>query len=216
MKKKIMLIGLSIVLVLGVCGCGRGNRPNKTLYKQGLEVISLMEEMASSDTYLKLYSASSDIQDIVRTVGEGDFSEPKAVYKVAISEETLLALMEMTGSEETEGMSDTLKEYVQSRIKSTFVNQINARGGATTLAAAGICTGEKTFFNDELTESVIYLYTYESAVPVAISFVVGEDGTVSATGNFILYEDFNVDTEQDIKDSFEELSIEVEVDTVSK
>lgn len=177
-----------------------------------------MEEMASSDTYLKLYSASSDIQDIVRTVREGDFTEAKAIYKVAISDETLLALVEITGSEESEGLSDTLKDYVQSRTNGTIINQINALGGATTLAAASICTGQKTFLSDELTESVIYLYTYESAVPVAISFVVGEDGAVLATGNFILYEGLNVNTEQDIKDFFDELSVEVEVEveTVTK
>ena len=210
MKKRIIAIGISIVLGLGMCGWGGGNSSNKTLYEQGLEVISLMEEMASSDTYLKMYSMSSDIQDIVRTVGEGDFSEPKAIYKVTISEETLSALAEITGSEEIEGLSDTLKDYVQSRMNGAIISQVNAMGGAAKVVAASICMGEKTFVSDELTESVIYLYTYESAVPVAISFVVGEDGTVSATGNFILYEDFNVDTEQDIKDFFKEFSVEVE------
>lgn len=98
---------------IGGGGCGGGNSSNKTLYEEGLEVISLMEEMASNDTYLKIYSASSEIQDIVRNAGEGDFSEPKAIYKVAISEETLLALAEITGSEATDGLSDTLKGYVQ-------------------------------------------------------------------------------------------------------
>ena len=213
MKKRIITIGISVVLVLGVCGCGGGNSSNKSLYEEGLEVISLMEEMASNDTYLKIYSASSEIQDIVRNAGEGDFSEPKAIYKVAISEETLLALAEITGSEATEGLSDTLKGYVQSRMNGAIINQVNATGGAATLAAASICTGGKTFVSDELTEDVIYLYTYESAVPVAISFAVGEDGAVSATGNFILYEGFNVDTEQDIKDFFEEFSVEVETIT---
>ena len=210
MKKRIVAVVISIVLALGVSGCGGGNSSNKTLYEQGLEVISLMEEMASSDTYLKIYSVSSEIQDIMRTAGEGDFSEPKAIYRVATPEETLLGLAEIAGSEAPEGLSDTLKDYVQSRMNGAIINQINAMGGATTLAAANICTGGKTFVSDELTEDVIYLYTYESAVPVAISFAVGEDGAVSATGNFILYEGFNVDTEQDIKDFFEEFSVKVE------
>ena len=210
MKKRIVAVVISIVLALGVSGCGGGNSSNKTLYEQGLEVISLMEEMASSDTYLKIYSVSSEIQDIMRTAGEGDFSEPKAIYRVATSEETLLGLAEIAGSEAPEGLSDTLKGYVQSRMNGAIINQVNATGGAATLAAASICTGGKTFVSDELTEDVIYLYTYESAVPVAISFAVGEDGAVSATGNFILYEGFNVDTEQDIKDFFEEFSVKVE------
>lgn len=153
------------------------------------------------------------IKDIMRSVGEGDFSKPKAVYKVAITEETLPELVEITESEETEGLSDTLKDYMKSRMNGAIINQVNAKGGATTLAAASICTGGKTFVSDELTENVIYLYTYENAVPVAISFIVGEDGAVSATGNFVLYEGFNVDTEQEIKEFFEEYSVEIEAVT---
>lgn len=67
---------------IGGGGYGGGNSSNKTLYEEGLEVISLMEEMASNDTYLKIYSASSEIQDIVRNAGEGDFSEPKAITRL--------------------------------------------------------------------------------------------------------------------------------------
>ena len=210
MRKRIIAIGIAVVVVLGMCGCVEGKKSNKTLYEQGLEVISLMKEMASNDAYLKIYSSSSEIQDIISSVGDGDFSEPKATYKIAISGEALLVLEEIAGSEVTEGLSDTLKDYVQSKLKSRITNLMNTAGGAMTLAATSICTGEKIFVSDELTEDVIYLYTYENAVPVAVSFTGGEDGAVLATGNFILNEGFNADTEENIKDFFKEFSVEVE------
>ncbi len=62
----------------------------------------------------------------------------------------------------------------------------------------------------------MYLYTYESAAPVVILFNVGEDGAVLATGRFILYDGLNVNSKQEIEDSFEENLFDVEVEVITK
>ena len=42
---------------------------------------------------------------------------------------------------------------------------------------------------DEITADTIYLYTFENAVPVAVSFTVGEGNTISASGTFLIAEE---------------------------
>ena len=107
-------------------------------------------------------------------------------------------------------MSDTLKEYVTSRAQATVATQINAAGGASMIAASSVCTAGKTFVNKELKENTVYLYTFESGTPVMVSFLVGEDGAVSASGSFIFNEDFKTDTEEDMEQFFSEFGVEVE------
>ena len=83
-------------------------------------------------------------------------------------------------------------------------------GGAEQLAAASICTAGKVFASDELEENAIYLYTYENAVPAAVSFSRGEDGTVSATGVLVLYDGFPAGDTPEVEQFLAELGVEVE------
>lgn len=155
-------------------------------------------------------------QDIVEVIRKGDFSEPNAVYKISIPKESFSELIDQNDSKEIGELSDTLKDYIHSRMSDTIINRINACGGTKTLAATSILSGERIFVNDELSENVIYLYTYESAVPVAFLFIVGEDGAVLASGRFILYDGFNTDSKQEIEDSFEAGLVDVEVEVIVK
>ena len=90
-------------------------------------------------------------------------------------------------------MSDRLRSFMEERIQAAIATEINAAGGAMLLAASSICTASKTFVCQELTENAIYLYTYGDGVPAAVSFLRGEDGSVSATASFLLDESFPAD-----------------------
>lgn len=56
---------------------------------------------------------------------------------------------------------------------------------------------------------MIYLYTYENAFPVAVTFTVGEDGSVSASGIFVLYEEFTCGSAEEIEAFFSDLGVVV-------
>ena len=56
---------------------------------------------------------------------------------------------------------------------------------------------------------MIYLYVYKDAPPIAVTFVPGDDSTVSATANFILYDEFTFGSSAEIKEFFSELAPEV-------
>lgn len=51
----------------------------------------------------------------------------------------------------------------------------------------------------ELAENALYIYVFEDAVPAAVCFTPGEDGTVSAAGTFILNRDFPTGSAREIE-----------------
>jgi len=192
---------LSLTILLGACG---GRAGAQSLYARGLEVVSVLEEMARSDEYLSILSASGELREILSEAGQGNFSRPKAVYRIRLSADAPLP------AEDLDGMSDALRESIRAKTLSAVVSQVNALGGVETLAASSVCTAGTTFAGGELEEDVIYVYTYEDAVPAAVTFIGGEDGTVSATGMFVLYDGFHADSEADVGQLLAEFGVEVD------
>lgn len=190
MRKIISLaaLTLSAAVLMGLAACGGtpAKTNGKSLYDHGLELIAQMDEMAESEEYLNLYSASAELNAIASEAAQGDFSSPKAVYKLTAGGDSMLHLTEE--AEAFNALPETLRELVRSRLFAALVTQINAQAGSTTLAASSICTAGKTFVSTELTENMIYIYTFENAVPAAVTFTMGEDSSVSASACFILYD----------------------------
>ena len=197
-----LLLALCLALLLGSCG----GKPEKSLYAQGLELVSVMEEMAGSETYLSTLSSDDALTQRLRAVAAGNFSEPKAVYEIKLPESLFSELSGM----EPEEVSALLWENLQAKAVSSVFNHINALGGVEPLAAAAMCTAGRSFVNSALKENIIYLYTYENAVPVAVTFLKGGDGAVSASGCFVLYEDFPTGSASEVAAALSDFSAQVQ------
>ena len=161
--------------------------PEKSLQQHGQELVSLMAEMVRSSQYTGLYTNDQEVQQLLATAGEGDFSVPQAVYAIRLPETALDSLLALAGMGSISGFSPELRQVIQARVTSALPTQINAMGGANVLAAASVCTASDCFVSSQPPESVIYLYTYHNAVPAAVSFIPGEGGAVSASGLVVLF-----------------------------
>lgn len=213
MKKRLFTIGLSLALASGLCACNTNvsnAEPEKSLYDQGLEIISLMNEMAENDSYINAYTGNGEISAIIQEIGADDYSAPEAVYVLTFPSESLSALTELAA---LENASEELHNSLKAKMPSVLMTQLNAMGGTTTLAATSVCTAGKTFVNHEMTENVTYLYTYTDAAPVAVNFSLGENHAVSASGTFIFYDGFTSGSEEEIESFFEEIGIEAKLIT---
>ena len=63
-----------------LAGCGlQPEIPEKTLYDQGRELVSLMGEMAASTPYTSLYTGDQEMAELLSGAGEWDFSAPQTV-----------------------------------------------------------------------------------------------------------------------------------------
>ena len=113
-----------MILSFGACHT-KEEKVQKSLYEQGLEVISLMVELIRFDDYAEQYSEY--YIEKIKTLANGDFSTPKKVYEVTITKETLLALAEL----EFEHSSEQLKGTIANRILKEFITSINGRSGVS-------------------------------------------------------------------------------------
>ena len=208
MKKYIGIV-MSLVTVMALCACGGGSASSgKSLYDHGLDVISLMAEAADSELYVAAYTANPEVTEIIDVIAEGDYSEPKAVYSMTVSEEKLLAMLMV---ENTDGISEGLRNTLITKALPAMTTQLNAYGGVSELAATSVLTMGKTFVDTTLEENIIYFYIYEDAVPVAVAFTKGEDNTVSAGGTFVMYDAFSGVSAEEIEVALSEFDVEVEV-----
>lgn len=226
--KRILLFAMIAALLLcGACGKGpkeQGTEENKTegagpgetvaadgtagksLYEHGLEVVALMAEMAGSKEYVELYTSSPELREILSSVGAGDFGEPSDVYRVRAME-GIGSVLDMA---KIDSLSDELRANVASKMFAALATQINSMEGTAALAASSLCTAEKLFVSGELTGNEIYLYVYENAVPVAVTFTKGENGAVAARGIFILYEEFPAIQMEEAAEFLKGFGVEVE------
>ena len=207
MKKSIrnVLIGLIIVLSLSACS-DKGNAEGKSLYEQGLEIVRLMSEMTQTEGYVDVYTGNSEIKAVIQSISAGDYSSPKAVYAISITDDDLAAMVELN---RLDNVSDELKKFLLQRSRSALITQINSMSGVENLAAASVCTAGKSFVNENVTEDVIYLYTYENARSVAVTFSVGENQAVSASGMFVMYDGFTCGSAAEIESFFSDISVDV-------
>ena len=207
MKKTIAFV-LVLTIILGLAACGAANeaKESKSLYAHGLEVVSMLSEMTRSENFIGIYTANSEIKDIILALGENSYEQPDAVYAITVPEDTLTGMAELSN---LEGASIELKSYLMQRVMASLMSQINAMSGVENLAASSVCTVGKTFVSENATENVIYIYVYEGTAPVAVTFTLGEDHTVSATGTFIFYDGFTSGSAEEIQSVFSDIAVNV-------
>lgn len=208
MKTKTTALALVLIMAVCLCACGKQTRESdKTLYSQGLDTIALMNEMTHAQGYLELYAGNGDIMKVVGKMRAGDYSKPSAVYSISANSEELVNMF-APGS--LDGMSEELKNTVCQKVFYSLVTQINGMSGAAGLAASSVCVAQKTFVNKELESDLIYLYTYENALPVAVVFTKGEDGAATASGSFIVYDGFVCASADEVESNFSGFELSVE------
>lgn len=213
--KRLVNTALALVMVASLTACGGNDSevPGKTLYGHGQDVVSIMVEATRSEEYVQAYTGSPEITEIVQSIGAGDYTTPKAVYCIKVSDDTLLGLAELGNMD---GASESLQDTMKGRVLASLMTQINGMSGVNNLAASSVCTMGKTFVSEEVAENQIYLYTYENGKPVAVTFVVGEGGSVSASGTFVMYDEFTCGSAEEIETFFSEFDVEVEEVHLSK
>ena len=207
MKKAIAFV-LVLVIILGLAACGavKEVQESKSLYAHGLDVVSMLSEMTRSESFIGIYTANSEIKDIILALGEHPYDTPAAVYAITIPEDVLMGMAELSNLGDA---SEELKSYLTQRVMASLMSQINAMSGVENLAASSVCTVGKTFVSENATENVIYIYVYEDTDPVAVTITLGEDHTVSASGTFIFYDGFTCGSAEEIQSVFSDIAVNV-------
>ena len=194
---------LVMMLLIALSGCAAPGNSGKSLYEHGMDVIALMEEMVDSSSYGSLMSGAAEIEQMRQTLAAGDYTAPQAVYEIEVP--TLGDMLAYAESDAvTESFSDSLKQLLDNRSAASLVNLINSRGGTAALATSSVYSAAKTFVSSQTEESTIYLYTFQNGNPIAVVFTTGEDGTVTATGTFLMADGFDAASVEQLQALFQE------------
>lgn len=210
MKKRLVMTAaflvLCMVVLLGACNRENGRLPSspKTLLEHGQDVVALMDEMASSESYQQAMGGSDELQKVLKTLG--NHQEPQAVYKITLPDN----LATSSFGVDTSDWSDALKKNLRDRTASTIISQLNSSMGVAKLAAASACTAQKVFVSKDVTEPVTYLYVYGGATPAAVTFMPGEEGAVMASGVFVFTDSLPTGSLEEVKELFAPYSATVE------
>lgn len=80
------------VMTAGLCSCSLNEekRENISLADQGLKIVDLMWQMTASQEYARIAAGSSELQNRIQEIGDGDYTAPQAVYTISINEDSLM------------------------------------------------------------------------------------------------------------------------------
>ena len=212
----LFLCVLPLLLACFLPGCAARSGSSRSLYAHGLDVIGLMEEMVKSSSYGELYGmASGEIEALRDKLAVGDYATPQAVYEITVPDTgKLLALLGENNP--LDSFSDSLRTFLNSRAASSLANQLNARQGSAALATASVYMASKTFVSSSLDHNTLYLYTFQKGHSVMVSFVAGEDHSVTATGVFLMAEDFSSSSVEQLEELLKGIGITGAIQEVEK
>ncbi len=165
-------------------GCQAAQPQRKSLVERGLEMTAAMAELAGSEMYRAAITSADGPRSVIATMAAGDYSAPKAVYAVSMSEDVLRSLLGIEGE-----LSETLSAYLVGKAYTAISNIITSHRGAETIAASASVIYSESFVFEGLEKPTLYLYQYEGDYFVTVSFLPGEDGAVSAQAAFVPSDD---------------------------
>ena len=227
MKKVFLLLTvlvLALALMLSSCSCTGGKKDEnaqkeqtkqteqneqneekneKTLEDFGAKIVSLMNDMITSESYANLYGLPSEYDATVEKLRGADYSSPSAIYRVSIPEESLTA-----AGIDLEKFSGDLKAYLENTLYTSFVSQINSKmGGISSVVVSSAYTASLSFAYDGLKTPEVYLYAFENGAPFIVVYKPGDSGAIVAIGSFLIVDGFKTDSAEQIAESFDSYGI---------
>lgn len=211
-----MSVAIAAVL-LGGCAAGEGKaerleseeavegqQTEVSLRDEGEDLIALMVEKAGSDGYRSLMTTSEEIGAVLDQIVGEDYEEPQAVGQIEVTESMRTMIYQYAGAEKDLTLSDRLKEDVDKKLVSGMASMLNARYGATTLAAVSLINSGSSFRFDGLDQGIIYFYFYEDGYPAMVSFYPEDNGVVSANASFLLNPEWKGMSDKEFQDTLSE------------
>lgn len=189
MKKYFTIVTVSVMLIVLLGGCSaKGQNTDTLLYTKGLKLVHRMDMMAENEEYIKLLSASTQLEEVIREIGEDNYSEPNAVYKITIPKGVAASVF--VHDEITE-IPEELKIEIEKRFIATISSRINALKGSLVLAASSVVTSSDSFIHEGLINNTLYIYLYEGKYSAMVSFFPGNENIVGASGGFVINDSLN-------------------------
>lgn len=161
------------------------------LYDKGLEIVHTLDSLAKDDAYIKAYTGSNDLYKIVDTVKSGEYSEPKAVYSVEISNEDFLNSFKNINNYYDMYSNISTEKILADKFFMSLGTFLSKESGATTLAACSMLSYNTAFAYDDCQTKSIYIYDFEKGKSIIVLFSESSNSAVIANGYFLFSDKFD-------------------------
>ena len=175
--KKFALVLLILCAILVFSACEKTEYP--TFEEKGMEIVGVNEDIINTEEYLEVYGIrDEDVLGLIKDAAEGDYSEAEHIYELKF--DNLADDM----VDNYNKLPRSLKDMMKNRAYGAYISSLNSVVGSTPLVAASMTTASSVFATDQ-EENTIYIYTFEEGFPIAVTFVVNDEGICSASGTFL-------------------------------
>lgn len=171
-------------------GCGKSKKPKDSLssdiesdlYDKGLSMIEALETLKNDAGYIKNAGLTGELQDVYQRLKAVEYNTLVDVFRVSHLDDSIETFVAIA----PEKMEDSSKAYFKENMVRSMGNMIvSYSAGVEELAVTGMLNYETSFVNSKLATSEAYIYCYQDAYPILVTFVPGSDGSVWAKAGYL-------------------------------
>lgn len=185
MRKSRFFILLITILLLGCTNRQytyqpQGKPDQRSLGKEGLELIRQIQTLARDKKYIQYCSHSEEINRRIREIAQQDYTRPEKVFII----DHLQSIKNLLPDCEA-------RQILANKLVLNLPSTITSQNGSTALAATSLLISEKVFLYPELKENTIYLYIYKGNYQCMVVFRPNHNHIVQANAFFIIHPHLN-------------------------
>lgn len=218
--KKICCAVLSVIAACSFCACGKAEEEQdagetadtkQVLCGKGLEVTVLLGEMAANEDYTTWLGLTDNLREILDTYYVAyDYDTPTAVYEIGQADwQKVYEKADSGALEEFMKIPENVREQAELLLGShlAIFNYFTSQYGTQTIAISNALFATKRF-SVSLSYDTVYLYVFETGVPIFVTFDRAGAGEIKAVGRFVRSEAFT--TLSATREAFQQYGCKVE------
>ncbi len=237
MKKSIMVM-FAVVLFLASCGKNKSLPKENIMYDDG-EVVSAVSvpkggddfyigeairltkesgKLAKSDEFVAMYTSDDEVAEQIKSIADTDFENPKSVKYLYFNKDKIIEYLEAAAGENEQAIDFELVLELNRFSINNIVSLINARYGASMIAATTVLTNGCGYVKPEDFEKDFAVYLeYDGEFSSVVSFKEFGENVISANMTFVKNGEEQIDMlMEEVFDSLGEESITVQEVTREK
>ena len=190
-KYKTILYLLLFVTICFISGCSgillsenmdknSSNPPQLT--ERGIQLISKVDTLAETEEYISLYTADTEIIDIIQNLSKQDYTKPETIFLLENGNDILLQQMIPQIN-----LSENILQMIQNKFATLLPTKINTITSTEALVVQSILNYNESFIDLTVSSPSTYLYTYPNGYSFIVNYIPQKEGIVEANISVILH-----------------------------
>jgi hypothetical protein len=193
--KKITAILLSAVMAISMCACtAKEEKVEKAPFDEAAylesitgEVVDNLAQISKDEAYIKVYSYEDSVTEVAGKCGTLSADYTKGCYEIATGGEAMSKVLKaIDENDDTKGLSEFSKDYINKRMSGNLASLVNGRAGVNYVVVSSTLNYSRTYVPEEqIADRVRIIPTDDEKTFYFVSFVNTGDGALTVTATYI-------------------------------